>query len=113
MYVCEQNWDESQGSLNKVEKFFLALCDIPKLELRLKCMDTYHTFHAQYTDAENDINTLLAAVKAVSTNGKFKEWLTLILATGNYMNGKSKRGCAFGFELAALEKLVRRVVAVN
>lgn len=92
--------------MNKVEKFFHALCAIPKLQLRLKCMDTYHTFTSQFTEAENDINTLLAATKAVSENGKFKEWLTLILATGNYMNGKSKRGCAFGFELGALDKLV-------
>eukprot|EP00750_Incisomonas_marina_P008131 INCI15254.1.p1 GENE.INCI15254.1~~INCI15254.1.p1 ORF type:complete len:538 (-),score=116.41 INCI15254.1:58-1524(-) len=99
------SWDESQGSLNKVEKFFLALCDIPKLELRLKCMDTLHTFSNQFTEVENDVNTLLAATKAVQESGKFKEWLTLVLATGNYMNGKTKRGCAFGFELGALDKL--------
>ncbi len=88
-----------------MEKYFLALAEIPRLELRLKCMDTLHTFQTQFDEIENDVNTLLAAVKAVSESGKFKEWLTLILATGNYMNGKSKHGCAFGFDLKTLEKL--------
>ena len=88
-----------------MEQFFHALCVIPRLKLRLKCMDTVHTFSAQFADVENDVNTLRAATKAVQESAKFKEWLTLILATGNYMNGKSKRGCAFGFELSALDKL--------
>lgn len=97
---------EHPGQLNKVEKFFMALSSIEKLGLRLKCMDTLHTFSEQFTGVENDVNTLLAATKAVADSATFKEWLTLVLATGNYMNGKSKRGCAFGFELSTLDKLV-------
>jgi hypothetical protein len=99
------DWDESQGSLNKVERYFLVLSSIPGLEQRLSCMDTAKVFQSQYDDIDRDLNTLREATKRVKSSKAFKDWLTLILATGNYMNGKTKHGCAFGFDLKTLDKL--------
>jgi hypothetical protein len=46
-----------------------------------------------------------AACRQVRESPKLREVLRLILAIGNYLNGASARGGAYGFKLADLEKL--------
>ena len=39
------------------------------------------------------------------TNAKLKSMMEVILAAGNYLNGTSARGGAYGFDLDTLQKL--------
>lgn len=48
---------------------------------------------------------MLAACEEVKKSGKFKKVLEVVLALGNYLNGGSFRGGAYGFKLDALTKL--------
>ncbi len=53
---------------------------------------------------------MLGACNEVKQSGKFKKVLEVVLALGNYLNGGSFRGAAYGFKLDALNKL--RYVAI-
>ena len=48
---------------------------------------------------------MLAACDEVKKSTKFKKVLEVVLALGNYLNGGSFRGAAYGFKLDALNKL--------
>ncbi len=48
---------------------------------------------------------MLAAVSEVEKSKKLKNILEIILAIGNYLNGSTPRGQAYGFKLEALKKL--------
>ena len=41
----------------------------------------------------------------LKTNSKLKSMLEVILAIGNYLNGTSARGGAYGFDVDTLQKL--------
>jgi hypothetical protein len=55
--------------------------------------------------AEQDVDAVLAACDEVKKSTKFKKVLEVVLALGNYLNGGSFRGAAYGFKLDALNKL--------
>jgi len=57
-------------------------------------------------------SSLLQSILAISAASKglknakyFKELLNLILMLGNYMNGGSHNGGAFGFKIASINKV--------
>jgi hypothetical protein len=52
-----------------------------------------------------DVDAVLAACDEVKKSTKFKKVLEVVLALGNYLNGGSFRGAAYGFKLDALNKL--------
>jgi hypothetical protein len=54
---------------------------------------------------EQDVDAVLAACDEVKKSTKFKKVLEVVLALGNYLNGGSFRGAAYGFKLDALNKL--------
>jgi hypothetical protein len=52
-----------------------------------------------------EIDAVLAGCNEVKQSPKFKKVLEVVLALGNYLNGGSFRGAAYGFKLDALNKL--------
>ncbi|RHY63368.1 hypothetical protein DYB34_003871, partial [Aphanomyces astaci] len=76
-----KNYDGPVHVLGAVEKFFLEMLSIPRYTQRIKCFRI--KLFVQYT--------LYFSV--------------LVLAIGNYMNGGTARGGAYGFKLDALAKL--------
>lgn len=52
-----------------------------------------------------EIDAVLGACNEVKQSGKFKKVLEVVLALGNYLNGGSFRGAAYGFKLDVLNKL--------
>ena len=51
--------------------------------------------------------------QAIANSQALKDWLALALATGNYLNGRSKLGCAYGFFLNGLQTLELTKSKVN
>ena len=56
-------------------------------------------------EIQSQIDTLLASTDQVNDSKLFQRALEYILAVGNYMNGSTPRGAAYGFKLDTLVKL--------
>ena len=98
------SFDEPE-TLGTAEKFVLAVHKIPRLGPRTKTWGYKQTFDARYEELEPPIAAAMKACKQVQSSDKFKDLLALVLAVGNYLNGGSVRGAAYGFKLDALSKL--------
>ena len=93
-------------SLGRVEKFFLVLSDVERLGPRLQALQATQQFAPQWESLADEFKTVLIAVDQVRSSEALKAILRQVLRLGNYLNGTSARGGAYGFKLADLSKLV-------
>lgn len=100
-----KSFDGDPVKLRNCEQFFLAMTCIPKLKIRLDV--TF--FKAQYETASDTLKQKIGVVKRatnqIQTSENLKGVLQIILAVGNYLNGGTRQGGAYGFKLATLSKL--------
>ncbi len=99
----EYNGDVEQ--LGKAERFFLTIMDIPKLALRLNSFTIRQTFLKKAEVLKESLSLIRNATREIQTSKLFPRVLELVLAIGNYMNGSTNRGGAFGFKMETLAKL--------
>ncbi|KAJ8524563.1 hypothetical protein ON010_g16554 [Phytophthora cinnamomi] len=64
-----------------------------------------YALDGQKLGSEAQLDTLVAATDQVTESDKFRRVLEHILAIGNYLNGSTPRGGAYGFKLDTLMKL--------
>lgn len=88
-----------------MEKFFLDLLTIPRYTQRIKCFRYKLQFENRILETQAQLDTLVAATDQVTESDKFRRVLEHILAIGNYLNGSTPRGGAYGFKLDTLMKL--------
>eukprot|EP01125_Pyxidicula_operculata_P022201 TRINITY_DN895_c0_g2_i1.p1 TRINITY_DN895_c0_g2~~TRINITY_DN895_c0_g2_i1.p1 ORF type:complete len:999 (-),score=248.54 TRINITY_DN895_c0_g2_i1:3227-6223(-) len=93
------------SNLGKPEKFFVEIIDIPDVKARLECWNYKMTFPAKFVEIKASVETLLRACKEVKDNNHFIKVLEVVLAFGNFFNGNTNRGGAFGFKIELLPKL--------
>ena len=93
-------------ALGRVEKFFLTLSDVERLGPRLQALQATQQFAPQWETLADEFKTALTATEQVRNSKSLRAVLQRILAYGNYLNGSSARGGAYGFKLADLSKLV-------
>ena len=102
--VC-QGYDGPKALLGKAEQFFLAVAGVPRYQIRTKCMLVRVTFDERYGECEEKVLSVQKAVAQVRSSKAFKTVLEYALACGNYLNGTSNKGSAWGFKLDSLAKL--------
>ncbi|OQR81867.1 formin-homology 2 domain-containing protein, partial [Thraustotheca clavata] len=100
-----KNYDGPADVLGSVEKFFLEMLTIPRYTQRIKCFKFFMQFEHRVLDIQAQIDTLSAATDQVAESTRLKKILETVLAIGNYMNGGTARGGAYGFKLETLAKL--------
>ncbi|ETL88863.1 hypothetical protein L917_12099 [Phytophthora nicotianae] len=100
-----KNYDGDVKLLGNVEKFFLDLLTIPRYTQRIKCFRFKLQFENRILETQAQLDTLVAATDQVTESDKFRRVLEHILAIGNYLNGSTPRGGAYGFKLDTLMKL--------
>ena len=102
-----KDYYEKEGTkgMSKVEIFFHALVDIPRIGARLECIHAFHSFGQEFDSVRGQVATIYIATQQVMRSKKFRRLLEIILAVGNFMNGKTRNGGAFGFQLSSLTKL--------
>jgi len=100
-----QDYDGDKSQLGKVEKTFMAVMDVPQYEARLKCLKFKLQFNDLLAEIEKKSNTVRRALDDISDSQALKGSLAFILAVGNYLNGSTSRGAAYGFKLDVLGKL--------
>ncbi|CAF1000665.1 unnamed protein product [Adineta steineri] len=91
-------------NLSDEDRFLHGLTKIERLTQKLNVV----SFMANFDDVNQNLTPQLKAIITASTtlknSSRFKKFLEIVLAFGNYMNS-SKRGPAYGFKLASLEIL--------
>ena len=100
------NYVGDVNMLENPEKYILEIKDIKYLKIRLQAMQFYFTHKELFDDLQLKIKKVLELFENISKEQRIIILMKYTLAIGNYMNGESARGGAFGFKLEAFEKIV-------
>ncbi|KAI9473530.1 MAG: hypothetical protein EXX96DRAFT_578379 [Benjaminiella poitrasii] len=98
-----------QGDLDKLslpDRLSLEMTKIPQFKLRVQCLLYKSTFWDKSSRVEKELNDVLSASKSLKNAKRFKELLQMILVLGNYMNGNTSRGGAFGIKISSINKII-------
>ena len=87
------------------DQFVLIISGIAAFKERIKAIIFQYNYLSDYMIVMEEINRVFKVFKFMKEDKNLKRLLEIILALGNYMNGGSFRGGAFGFTLASLTKL--------
>jgi len=107
--------NEYEGELSllgKTEAFFRSVGKIPRLIQRIECMSTSLSFaigsdkFTGFDELVMRVENLEQAIEQLEASESFRKVLRIILSYGNYLNGGSARGQAYGFDLAFLKNIV-------
>eukprot|EP01125_Pyxidicula_operculata_P000689 TRINITY_DN1065_c1_g5_i1.p1 TRINITY_DN1065_c1_g5~~TRINITY_DN1065_c1_g5_i1.p1 ORF type:complete len:1376 (-),score=371.31 TRINITY_DN1065_c1_g5_i1:464-4387(-) len=97
---------EMPPNLGNPERFFISIYDIPRLGNRLQSWLFSRLFRGRFVETSHSVDTIFNAVNEVKTSKLFLSLLKTVLAFGNYMNGGTARGQAYGFRLESLQKMM-------
>ncbi|KAI8145922.1 hypothetical protein BJV82DRAFT_535287 [Fennellomyces sp. T-0311] len=98
--------EEDLELLSKPDTFSYEIMKIDRYKERVDNMLFRVTFFEKHKQLSQNMTSILEASTAVKESKSFKELLKLILTLGNYMNGTTFQGGAFGIRLASINKLV-------
>ncbi|KAG0377050.1 hypothetical protein BGX24_006792 [Mortierella sp. AD032] len=98
--------DDVKVQLGRAEAFFVEILTIDRYQQRLEGLIFKVTFRGVLDGVNEAIKAVSLASRSLKNAKYFKELLNLILMLGNYMNGSSHNGGAFGFKIASINKLV-------
>eukprot|EP00026_Physarum_polycephalum_P006462 Phypoly_transcript_06505.p1 GENE.Phypoly_transcript_06505~~Phypoly_transcript_06505.p1 ORF type:complete len:544 (+),score=156.32 Phypoly_transcript_06505:217-1632(+) len=91
--------------LGKAEQFYIEILKVPRLVPRLRVINFKLSFYKILNDIRPDVDAVLKATEELQESKKLYKLFEYILAVGNYLNGNSTRGGAFGFKMDSLAKL--------
>ena len=91
--------------LGSVERYFLEVSPIPRLESRIDALMFKKTFVSSIGKLKEDLGTLKDASNQVLNSKSLKLLLEGVLTVGNYLNTGTARGAACGFKIESLLKL--------
>ncbi|KAJ3029905.1 UNVERIFIED_CONTAM: hypothetical protein HDU68_010688 [Siphonaria sp. JEL0065] len=87
------------------EKFIRTISSIPRLKERLECIIFQKRLSEEIVEIKPDLILVSKAAKALVGSDKFYKVLQTVLVIGNYLNGNSFRGGAYGFEMESFLRL--------
>lgn len=97
------------GDVNRLgtaDKFIVRLSTVDHFECRVEGMLLFEEYPTTIQILHDSVQSLLDACQELLVNKGFKNFLKLILVTGNFMNSGSYAGNAVGFRLSTLPKLM-------
>ncbi|GKT26616.1 hypothetical protein ADUPG1_013419, partial [Aduncisulcus paluster] len=100
-----KEFDGPKEKLGKTEQFVLSLSKVPCLKLRLSSWKIKNSFTPLLNFLEPSIENMQECATILRSNVKFLYFLRYVLSVGNYMNGGTRQGGAYGFSLSSLTKL--------
>ena len=87
------------------DQFVIIITGIAAFKERIKAIIFQYNYLSDYMIIIEEINRIFKVFKFMKEDKNLKRLFEIILALGNYMNGGTFRGGAFGFTLASLTKL--------
>ena len=101
--VKKFNGDPSE--LANSDQLVLLISDLVGFKERIKSIIFKNKYKKQINLLNNDADSFYDAFDFLKSDENLKEWFEIILAFGNFMNGGSFRGGAYGFKLDCLKIL--------
>lgn len=92
-------------TLGPAEQYFYHVMKIPRLPQRLQSWIYKRKFTSDVSELKLEMDTMQSAVNEVRSSKRLHALLKTVLAVGNYLNGGSSRGQAYGYQLDALLKM--------
>ena len=92
--------------LDEPSQFILLIGGLIGYQERIHTIIFQNNFDDDYEIIIEEITRFLTIFKWLKEDEKFKEWLKIIMAFGNYINGNTFRGGALGFEFESLGLLI-------
>lgn len=99
------SFEGDQSALGVVEHFFVAVGGVSRVEQRLNCWVTTLTFDDNLRQLREKLEIFKNGAQGVQDSKALPKILEVVLAVGNYMNGASARGGAYGFKIDILGKM--------
>jgi len=100
-----RSYEGDVSQLANVESFFLTLSNIPRLTNRIQLWLFKQQFRSACVDIEYNVKQIEQAGRGLKNGTHLKRVMEIVLAIGNYLNGGTRNGGAYGFKLNTLEKL--------
>ena len=98
------NYDgKEEISIN--DEMVIMISSIPGYTERLEAIIFDNSYESNCEIIEEEVDKFFKAFDFLKNSKKFKQWLKIIMAFGNYMNGGTFRGGVYAFKLNALNKL--------
>ena len=108
-----KDYQEDPTQLDKPEQFVYEVSGIEFLRDRVEFWNGLREFEPRIRELLPQIETVTKCFKKVVDSEDFFNILQVILALGNYLNGGSFNGRAYGFNLETLLKLVDTKSSIN
>jgi hypothetical protein len=105
--------EAGQQRLGRVERFMLGLLAMPDHAHRLHLLRLKKIFEEVESDYRSTFELLHVAMKELMTSRSLKDLFHLILLTGNFINGDTKLGSAYGFRISSLQRLSNTLANVR
>ena len=99
------SYDGNTTLLSKTEQFFLVIKTVPRVALRVDLFAFKLGFEKINAEHLARIQVCEQALTALQGSKGLKRVLEVVLALGNYLNGGTKKGGAYGFKISTLAKL--------
>ena len=96
---------DAAKNLGLAEQFFIEMLRIERYEQRLRALYFKRRFQERMDEIVPGVNSLYLACQETKASGKLKTVFEIVLALGNYLNGGTARGAAYGFRASFLLKL--------
>lgn len=100
-----KNYSGATVDLAPAERFMRVISVVPNLKTRISFWAFKEGFQEQVEQVEAGLKTVNSALAAIQESPNFKKVLRVVLAIGNYINGGTKKGGAWGFKLSSFGKL--------
>ena len=101
-----ENYDGDKSLLGPPENYVLAISQVKMLQQHIDFLDLRQSFDELIGDVETPLGILTEGFKELKESKKLKELLELILGIGNFLNGGSNRGGAYGFKFDFFKKML-------
>ena len=82
---------ENPSHLADADKFIFALVDVPGFELRMKSIVFKNTYKENIQEFHLKTEKVMKILNLFKNDERVLEWLKIVLAYGNYLNGTSNR----------------------
>jgi hypothetical protein len=91
--------------LGECERFYLAIKHVTLLPLRVDLLLNNAELERELNEVIRQVSLQATAIRQIAASPALRAALTLILKIGNFLNGGSPRGGAYGFKIEFLTKL--------
>ena len=82
---------EDPSQLADSDKFVLALADVSGFDSRMKTIIFKNTYKDSFNELEGKLSRVNKILDFFTKDDRVLEWLKIVLAYGNYLNGTSNR----------------------